>query len=64
MLPSTDPTTIQPPQNILFGIPKKGRLNEKVCKLLEGAGLEYRRVRVVCWMMVGGRGSTYALAAT
>lgn len=43
MLPSTDPTTIQP-QNILFGIPKKGRLNEKVCKLLEGAGLEYRRV--------------------
>lgn len=32
------------PKNILFGIPKKGRLNEKVCKLLEGAGLEYRRV--------------------
>ncbi len=29
--------------NILIGIPKKGRLNEKVCKLLDGAGLEYRR---------------------
>jgi len=31
------------PANILIGIPKKGRLNEKVSKLLDGAGLEYRR---------------------
>jgi len=31
------------PANILIGIPKKGRLNEKVTKLLDGAGLEYRR---------------------
>jgi ATP phosphoribosyltransferase len=42
MLPPTA-TNLQP-NNILFGIPKKGRLNEKVCKLLDGAGLEYRRV--------------------
>lgn len=42
MLPPTA-TNLQP-NNILIGIPKKGRLNEKVCKLLEGAGLEYRRV--------------------
>lgn len=31
------------PANILIGVPKKGRLNEKVSKLLDGAGLEYRR---------------------
>lgn len=42
MLPPTA-SNLQP-NNILIGIPKKGRLNEKVCKLLDGAGLEYRRV--------------------
>jgi ATP phosphoribosyltransferase len=28
-----------------MAVPKKGRLYEKVVKVLEGAGLEYRRVR-------------------
>jgi hypothetical protein len=32
-----------PPDNLLFGIPKKGRLNEKCMKLLEGVGLEHKR---------------------
>lgn len=27
----------------LFGVPKKGRLFEKVCQLLKGAGIEYNR---------------------
>ena len=29
--------------NILFAVPKKGRLYDKCLKLLEGAGLEYDR---------------------
>ena len=32
-----------PKQNVLFGIPKKGRLNEQCEKLLRGAGLEWVR---------------------
>lgn len=32
--------------NLLFAIPKKGRLHEKILKLLKGAGLDYYRVRV------------------
>jgi hypothetical protein len=31
-------------ERILFAVPKKGRLHERVLKLLEGSGLEYRRV--------------------
>lgn len=31
--------------NLLFAVPKKGRLHDKILKLLEGAGLEYHRVR-------------------
>lgn len=31
--------------NLLFAIPKKGRLHEKILKLLKGAGLDYYRVR-------------------
>lgn len=40
-------SAILPKDNILMAIPKKGRLNEKVCKMLEGAGLEYRRVSAI-----------------
>jgi ATP phosphoribosyltransferase len=33
-----------PPENMLLAVPKKGRLNEKVMKLLvDGVGMEYRR---------------------
>lgn len=33
----------QPRQNALFAIPKKGRLYERVVKLLLGAGLDHQR---------------------
>lgn len=33
----------QPRQNALFGIPKKGRLYERIVKLLTGAGLDHQR---------------------
>lgn len=33
----------QPRQNALFAIPKKGRLYEKVVKMLLGAGLDHER---------------------
>jgi ATP phosphoribosyltransferase len=32
-----------PPPNLLFGVPKKGRLHEKIKELLNGAGIEYTR---------------------
>jgi ATP phosphoribosyltransferase len=32
-----------PPGNCRFGIPKKGRLYEKVVAMLKGAGIEFRR---------------------
>jgi len=32
-------------RNCLFAVPKKGRLFEKCIKLLEGAGLDYNRVK-------------------
>lgn len=32
-----------PPGNCKFAIPKKGRLYEKVCEMLKGAGIEFRR---------------------
>jgi len=32
-----------PPENLKFAIPKKGRLYERVVKMLEGAGIEFRR---------------------
>jgi len=33
-----------PPENLLIGVPKKGRLHEQCIKLLvDGAGLDYRR---------------------
>ena len=32
-----------PPENLLFAVPKKGRLHEKCMKMLEGVGLEHRR---------------------
>jgi hypothetical protein len=38
-------TSRLPKGNVLMAVPKKGRLYEKVVKVLEGAGLEYRRVR-------------------
>ena len=31
-------------ENLLFAVPKKGRLHERIIKLLEGAGLDYNRV--------------------
>ncbi len=33
----------QPQQNALFAVPKKGRLYERVVKLLLGAGLDHHR---------------------
>lgn len=36
----------QTQDNLLFAIPKKGRLHDKILKLLEGAGLSYYRVRL------------------
>lgn len=36
-------TSRLPKGNVLMAVPKKGRLYEKVVKVLEGAGLEYRR---------------------
>lgn len=62
MLPSTASNLA--PQNLLIGIPKKGRLNEKVSKLLDGAGLEYRRVSRRWWMGLGGERRTYYLVHT
>lgn len=38
-----DPDVIS--KNMLFAVPKKGRLFDKVKKLLEGIGLDYHRVR-------------------
>lgn len=32
-----------PTENLLFGVPKKGRLADKVVKLLQGIGVQYRR---------------------
>jgi len=32
-----------PPENLLIGVPKKGRLHEQCIKLLVEAGLDYRR---------------------
>ncbi len=32
-----------PPENLLFAVPKKGRLYDKCMKMLEGVGLEHRR---------------------
>jgi len=32
-----------PPENCRFAIPKKGRLNQKVVEMLNGAGIEFRR---------------------
>jgi ATP phosphoribosyltransferase len=44
---------LQTQDNLLFAIPKKGRLHDKIIKLLEGAGLSYYRVRTrlcrLCW---------------
>ena len=39
-------------KNLLFAVPKKGRLYDKIVKLLEGAGLDYNRVRS-CFPGVG-----------
>lgn len=42
--------------NLLFAVPKKGRLHDKILKLLEGAGLEYYRVRApVCVLLYDTR---------
>lgn len=38
-------TRLQTQENLLFAIPKKGRLHDKIVRLLEGAGLSYYRVR-------------------
>jgi len=32
-----------PPENCRFAIPKKGRLYEKVCEMLKGSGIKFRR---------------------
>lgn len=34
-----------PPENVIIGVPKKGRLYDRCMKLLTGAGLDHRRVR-------------------
>ena len=40
---STLPVRTVPETNLLFGIPKKGRLHDKIIALLKGAGIEYTR---------------------
>lgn len=34
-----------PEGNVLFGVPKKGRLYDRCMKLLAGAGMDHHRVR-------------------
>lgn len=34
-----------PPENVIMGVPKKGRLYDRCMKLLAGAGMDHRRVR-------------------
>lgn len=36
-------STVDPPTNCRFAIPKKGRLYDKVVEMLKGAGIEFRR---------------------
>ncbi|CAM9548116.1 unnamed protein product [Chrysoparadoxa australica] len=38
-----NPGNMLPPENALFAVPKKGRLYERCMKLLDGAGIQYRR---------------------
>lgn len=40
---SSRTNAFDPPENCRFAIPKKGRLYEKVCKMLKGSGIEFRR---------------------
>eukprot|EP00960_Hanusia_phi_P020832 613801-Hanusia_phi.AAC.1 len=41
---STNTMSSIPPENLLMGVPKKGRLHEQCMKLLvQGAGLEHKR---------------------
>ena len=34
-----------PAENVVMGVPKKGRLYDRCMKLLAGAGMDHRRVR-------------------
>lgn len=40
---SREGSTVDPPTNCRFAIPKKGRLYEKVVEMLKGAGIDFRR---------------------
>lgn len=40
-------------ENLLFAVPKKGRLHEKILRLLDGAGLDYHRPNRVDIAMCG-----------
>jgi ATP phosphoribosyltransferase len=42
---ATSPRSRLSQDELLLAVPKKGRLCERVVKILEGAGLEHRRVR-------------------
>jgi ATP phosphoribosyltransferase len=42
-MPEPERQNSSPPENLKFGIPKKGRLYNKVVELLQGAGIEFRR---------------------
>lgn len=44
-------TPMIPPENVVFGVPKKGRLYDRCMKLLAGAGLDHRRVGGWWWWM-------------
>lgn len=47
-IPNTsDKNSMIPPENVVIGIPKKGRLYDRCMKLLAGAGLDHRRVRKI-----------------
>ena len=43
MILNRENSTVDPPTNCRFAIPKKGRLYEKVVEMLKGAGIDFRR---------------------
>ena len=43
-IPEPNRNSMIPPENVVLGVPKKGRLYERCMKLIAGAGLEHRRV--------------------
>ncbi|CEG37858.1 atp phosphoribosyltransferase [Plasmopara halstedii] len=40
---SSAPPVVSPDDRLLFAVPKKGRLHDKILKLIKGAGLDYHR---------------------